>query len=101
MEPVSEVLVIAFSLTATMFGGALLVTWLGRHLDLRLASWLGRRSAAEHQRLWREAAAAAGITEIEGEGNLLEGRSGPLRVRFSTFSDGPVRGTRITVEGGP
>ncbi len=101
MDPVSEVLVIAFSLTATMFGGAALALWMGRQLDLRFASWLGRRSAAEHQRLWREAAAAAGLAGLEGDGNLLEGRSGPLRVRFSTFSEGPIRGTRITVEGGP
>jgi hypothetical protein len=48
---------------------------------------------------WREAARAAGLSEVVESRHALEGRAGPLRVRLSRYASGAVFGTRITVSG--
>jgi hypothetical protein len=68
---------------------AYLLMWLG------LVDW----GARERARLWREAARAAGLSNLEESRGTLAGSAGPLRVRLSRYGSGDVYGTRITISG--
>ena len=80
--------------TATLVLGSVTLlfvsVWLG----------LGQRAATSRRRLWEEAAAVAVVERLAVSDRLLEGWSGPLRVRLAQFAHAAVRGTRITVDRG-
>ena len=64
-------------------------------MQLGLVDWGGR----ERVRIWREAARAAGLSDVEESQGTLTGGTGSLRVRLSRYGVGDVHGTRITVSG--
>ena len=72
-------------------------TGVGLHLltEMGLIRWGGRARA----RLRRQAARAAGLSDVEESRGALAGREGTLRVRLSSYGFGRVYGTRITVSG--
>jgi hypothetical protein len=63
--------------------------------QLGLLDW----GARERARLWREAARAVGLSDVEESRGTLAGRAGSLRVRLSRYGSADVHGTRITISG--
>jgi HEAT repeat protein len=55
--------------------------------------------ARTRERLWREAARATGLSDVEESRTTFAGRAGPLRVQLSRYGSGEEYGTRITVSG--
>jgi len=77
-----------------LVGGAI-----GLPAAVYLLAHLAGGEARERARLWREAARAAGLSNVEESPGTLGGRAGPLEVRLSRHGSGSVRGTRIAISG--